>query len=80
MFQARIITIELRDNPVYNTIEEQFTSLMNYHETKEEFEKDCQAFLGALTSQGGPLITIGNKIKQEWKDHANSEVKIDLSL
>ena len=79
MCEAGIITMGLRDDPVYNSIEKQFTSMMNIHETMEDFEKHCQAFLTALASQGGPLASISSKIAQKWRDTI-SELGISLNL
>ena len=80
MCEAGIISAGLRDNPVYNSIETQFTSMLNFNETKEEFEKDCQAFLAALASQGRSFARISKRIAQKWRDTVKNELDVSLNL
>ena len=78
--EAGIITTGMRNNPVYINIESQFTATMNFHKTQEDFEKDCQAFLAALTSQGGPLARASISISEEWRDNAMTQLNISLNV
>ena len=80
MCEAGIITVELRDNPVYNAIEGQFTATLTFLSTKEEFETYCKDFLSALRSQGGPLELCTNKLRGEWKNKASTQLNVDLNL
>ena len=80
MCEAGIITVELRDNPEYNTMERQFTATLTFLSTKEEFETCCKNFLSALRSQGGPLELCTNKLRGEWINKANTQLNIDLNL
>ena len=79
MCEAGIITTELRDNPVYNTIEGQFTATLTILDTKEEYETCCKDFLNALKSQGKALERFEQKIKEEWIA-AGRKLQINLSL
>ena len=76
MCEAGIISAGLRDDPVYNNIETQFTSMLSFNETKEELEKDCQAFLTALASQGRSFARISKRIAQDWRDSISSKLNI----
>ena len=80
MCEAGIITVELRDNPDYNTMERQFTATLTVMNTKEQFEKYCTNFLSALRSQGGPLEVFADKIRDEWKNKASTQLNINLCL
>ena len=80
MCEAGIITVELRDNPDYNTIERQFTATLTVMSTKEQFEKYCTNFLSALRSQGGPLELFADKIRDEWRNKVSTNLKINLNL
>ena len=80
MCEAGIITVELRDNPEYNTMERQFTATLTFLSTKEEFETSCKDFLSALRSQGGPLELCTNKLRSEWINKASAQLNIDLNL
>ena len=80
LYEAHIITTELRDNPVYNTIETQFTEMLSIMENKEEFEKYCKGFLSALRNLRGPVELISEKIRDEWKSIASTELQISLVL
>ena len=76
MCEAGIISAGLHDNPLYNNIETQFTSMLSFNETKEEFEKDCQAFLTALASQGRSFARISKRIAQKWRDTVKNEIAL----
>ena len=80
MYEAGIITVELRDNPEYNTMERQFTATLTVMSTKKQFEKYCTNFLSALRSQGGPLELFADRIRDEWKDKVSTNLQISLNL
>ena len=80
MFEAGLITTDLRDNPVYNDIEVNFTLLLKYLKTKEKFEEHCQKFIEALTNLGGPLETVADTLKDEWKKKVKDGLKIEFNL
>ena len=78
--EAGIITVELRDNPVYNAIEGQFAATLTFLDVKEDFETCCKDFLRALRSQGGPLQRFSKTLSSEWRSKVNSELRIELNL
>ena len=80
LYEAHIITTELRDNPVYNTIETQFTEMLSIMGSKEEFEKYCKGFLSALRSLRGPVELLSEKLKDEWRNIASTKLQINLIL
>ena len=80
MCSCGLITQDLRDDPVYNEIEGQFIALLEIRKTKEEFEKDCKDFLGALRGEGGPLAQYCDKIGKQWRDQIYSELSIMLDI
>ena len=65
MCEAGIITTGLRNNPVYMNIERQFATTLKFCHTKKDFERDCQTFLTALSSQGGPLARASTTISEQ---------------
>ena len=79
VFEAELITVELRDNPSYNEIERQFTSLLGCLSIKEEFEENCKKFLQALRKLGG-MGVIANSLKDDWIRVANNELHVALNL
>ena len=80
LYSAGIITDKLHRKPVYNQIELQFTSLLEYLDEKAEFEEHCQHYIQALISVGGPVRRVAEKLKKEWKEKVNNELDIDLML
>ena len=80
MCEAGIITVELRDNPIYNEIEGQFTATLNISTTKDEFETCCKDFLDALKSQGKALERFAKKLGNEWKITCTTELQMILDL
>ena len=80
MCSCGLITPDLRDDPAYNEIEGQFIALLEIRTTKEEFEKDCKHFLGALKGEGGPLTQYCDKIGKQWRDEIYSEFSIRLDI
>ena len=75
MYEAGMITVELRDNPEYNEIERQFTATLAVMSTKEQFEQYCTNFLSALRSQGGPLELFADRIRDEWRDRVSTNLQ-----
>ena len=80
MFEAGLITIDLRDNPVYNEIEECFSQLLEFLNSKEAFESHCKKFIHALRSLGGPMETVADTLRDHWRDTVNRELNIDFNL
>ena len=80
MCEAGIITVDLRDSPVYNVIEGQFTVTLNISNTKEEFETYCKLFLNALKSQGKALERFAKKLGAEWKSACCTALQIILNF
>ena len=78
--EGGIITTELRNNPVYNTIESQFTAKLNILTTTEDFETHCKVFLNALRSQGGPLVHYADTIRSDWTNRIITELNMSINL
>ena len=80
MCEAGIITVDLRDNPVYNLIEGQLVAIFNIVKKKEQFEKYCKDFLSALRSLHGPLEVVADGIRDEWTQKVSVELHLCLNL
>ena len=80
MFEADLITVDLRDNPVYTDIVEQYTSLFECFSEKQEFEDHCKSFIEALTTAGGPLKRVAAQLQDEWKLTVKTQLHIDLDF
>ena len=80
MYEAGLITADLCDNPVYDSIMEEFVTVMELNDEKEDVENDCIKFLGALKTLGGPLKVLSKKIEKEWRERASRELGITLNL
>ena len=79
MCEAGIITTELRDDPVYNTIERQFTAQLSISDTEDNFETLCTDLLDALKSQGNALKPVADRIKRKWIE-VGTNLNIDLNF
>ena len=79
MFEAGLITVDLRDNPVYSDIEEHFTLLLEYLSTKDEFEDHCKKFVHALRSLESMKV-VANKLESDWKVKVNNELHLDFNI
>lgn len=80
MFEAGLITIDLRDNPVYNEIEEHFNLLLEFLDSKEAFESHCKKFIHALRSLGGSMEMVADRLRDHWRDTVNRELLIEINL
>ena len=81
LHSSDVITDDLRDNPVYADIQQQFTVYLECLEEKQEFEDTCKVFVTALaTAGGGPLKRVAGQIQNEWKLTVKTELHIDLDL
>ena len=80
MCEADLIATDDCDNPVYDVIEEEFATVLELHDEKEEFEKDCKKFLSALKTLSRPLELLSKKIEKEWRERASKELGITLNL
>ena len=73
---ADMITDDLRNNPLYSDIQQEFISYLECLEEKQEIEEHCKVFLSALQAVGGPMRRVAEQIRQEWKD--TCELNIDF--
>ena len=80
MFEKNLITIELRDNPVYNAIEEQFSLLLEFLSYKEAFEDHCKKFVQALRCLRGSMEVVADRLRDDWREKVSRELHIDLTL
>ena len=80
MCEAQLITDDLRDDPEYNQIERQFSSLLECFNTVKEFEEHCKKFIRALRNSSGPLEIVAKKLSDKWKEKVKSELSIDLVI
>ena len=76
LHSADIITDDLRDNPVYSEILQDFISYAECLDEKQELEEHCKVFLNALRAVGGPMKRVADQIRHEWK--TNCELHIDF--
>ena len=80
MFEEGLITIDLRDDPVYNEIEEHFNLLLEFLSCKEDFEDHCKKFIQALRSLRGSMEVVADRLRDDWREKVNRELHIDLNL
>ena len=79
-FSKGLITADLRDDPVYNDIEVQFTSSLSRLSEQEKFEESCKNFTHSLRSLGGPMKDISDLLSADWTKAAEKELDLTLKL
>ena len=66
LFQVHIIPPEVQKSPTYDAIASCFLSMMNLLDSKSDLEKHCVKFLEALSSVGGPIECVANRLREKW--------------
>ena len=57
-----IISMSVRDEPVYNKIESDFAACLKYLKEECDFRERCEIFLSALQKEGGPLSIVAKSL------------------
>ena len=68
MFQAGIISCDVKEDPTFDSIIKSFLSAFNFMENLEDIQKHCQTFLSVFTKMGGPFVIAGEMIKKKMHD------------
>ena len=80
LFEAKIITRQVQKLPNYDAIASSFLSMMNLLDSKSDLEKHCMTFLEALSSVGGPIEFVANRLQEKWTTALDGALQFEQSV
>ena len=80
MYQAKIISEEVKDNPTADKILKEFINGMEWIKNQVSMEKRCKKFLDAFHIIGGTFILASETLTEEWLEAAKQDMNITLSF
>ena len=80
MFSKGLISESTMTSPNYDTVINEFKTVMKEKEDTPQLEKYCRLFLTCLSRQGGPAEAGAEDLAEQWKEEVQRELNISLSL
>ena len=80
MYQAKIISEEVKDNPTPDKILKEFIIGMEWIKNQASMEKHCKKFLDAFNKIGGAFIYASETLTEEWLEATKQDMNITLSF
>ena len=80
MYQAKIISEEVKDNPTADVILKEFINGMEWIKNQVSMEKRCKKFLDAFHKIGGTFILASETLTEEWLEAGKQDMNITLSF
>ena len=80
LLEAGIIPRDACKKPDYNSIMQSFTAGLAVKSSIVELEEDCQSFIKALKSVGGPGKHAAQMIAQQWKQRMQTDMGVYFNV
>ena len=80
MYSVGLISIGVKETPVFDSIIGEFVAKMNFKRTHTELEEDLRKFLKSFNKVGGSFADAASVLQDEWTDIIKKELNIELNL
>ena len=80
MFEAKLISSDVRKNPTSDKIMNDLIHLFDWKDEKSGVEKYCKKILKILYNNGGNYKRAAKKLKANWLEKARNEMGVELNL
>ena len=80
LFSVSVVSKEVKDEPTYDKIQQEFLAGMKFIKKLDKLEEHCFLFLEVLTKVQGPLRKAAETLERSWTEKVKEELQIILTI